>query len=78
LAEFVFTALASGTSPLTLQNVILLDSNLSDITASATVQNAAVMVNGAVSSVPEPASMLLLIAGFLLLVVCFKFRLRVI
>lgn len=47
LAIFSFEALAAGTSPLTLSNVVLQDSNLADIAFNAT--------NGQViSAVPEP------------------------
>jgi hypothetical protein len=62
LAEFEFTALAPGTSALSLANEILLDSSLNDITANATFQNGSVTIGG-VSSVPEPNTLVLLCAA---------------
>jgi general secretion pathway protein D len=57
LATINFQALALGTSPVTLSNVLLLDSNLADITAST--------ADGTVSAVPEPSTLILLITGIL-------------
>ena len=55
LATVSFQAFALGTSPITLSNVILLDSNLADITSNT--------VDGTVTVVPEPATWLLLATG---------------
>ncbi len=68
LAVFQFTALASGTSPLSLSNEILLDSSLNDITTGATFQNSYVTVDAA-STVPEPnyLSLLVLLGAVILL-----------
>lgn len=52
LASIRFNALTIGTSPVTLSNIVLLDSALNDI--------AAAVQNGSVSVVPEPGSVLLL------------------
>jgi len=60
LAVFQFAALASGTSPLSFSNEILLDSSLNDITANTTFQNGYVTVD-AVSTVPEPGYRVLLV-----------------
>ena len=57
LARFVFQGIGSGTSNLALSNAILLDSNFSDITASA--RNASVNVTA--SSVPEPRTFVLVL-----------------
>jgi hypothetical protein len=57
LAVFDFTAIGSGTSPITLSNVLLLDSKLNSLSAS--VRDGSV----AVSPVPEPSSLLLFLAG---------------
>lgn len=63
LVQIQFTAIAPGTSALTLQNITLLDSTLTDITASATVDNGSVTINGATTSTPEPAAFALLLVG---------------
>jgi general secretion pathway protein D len=60
LATVVFQALASGTSPVTLANVILLDSGLADITGSSTIDGT---VNVGASAIPEPATWLMLATG---------------
>ena len=58
LAEFDFTALAAGTSPLSFANVILLNSSLSDITANTAFDNGSVTISAPVSSaVPEPSTL---------------------
>jgi general secretion pathway protein D len=57
LADLQFQALTVGTSPVNLSNVILLDSNLSDIPYNTS--------NGSVSPVPEPSTMLLLGSGLI-------------
>ncbi len=57
LADIQFQALAVGTTPIVLSNVILLDSTLSDISFSTN--------GGAVSPVPEPATVLLLGSGLI-------------
>lgn len=57
LATVSFQALALGTSPITLSSVVLLDSNLGDITASTA--DGTVMV----SAVPEPSTWLLIVTG---------------
>lgn len=67
LLVFDFTALGSGTSPLTIENEILLDSGLnvlSDTTAngSITVQDQTGGGGGG-TAVPEPSSFLLLVLG---------------
>ncbi len=56
LAEFHFRALSAGISPLTLTNVILLDSGLSDIAHG--VENGEVVISAA--AVPEPGTLSLL------------------
>ena len=60
LADLQFQALTAGTSPVNLSNIILLDSNLSDIPFNTS--------NGSVSSVPEPSTILLLGSGLIGLV----------
>src|SRR5262249_17907356 len=55
LATASFQALALGTSPITLSNPILQDSNLMDIASN--------IMNGAVTVVPEPAPWLLFTTG---------------
>jgi hypothetical protein len=57
LADLQFQALTVGTSPVNLSNVILLDSNLSDIPYNTS--------NGSVSPVPEPSTVLLLGSGLI-------------
>jgi general secretion pathway protein D len=71
LLEFEFTALANGTSPLGLSNVVLLDSNGNVIANSTT--GGSVTVGGG-SAVPESSTLLLLLAGLcsLVLVVAAK------
>ena len=61
LAQILFNAIGPGSSSIDLSNVILLDSNFNDITASA--------VSGSmnVTSTPEPSSAMLLSAGLALL-----------
>ena len=66
LASFDFTALGGGVSPLTVTHVFLLDSNLNPI--DSTTVAGAVLVQAA-TTVPEPATMVLLgigLAGALL------------
>jgi hypothetical protein len=60
LATIHFLAAGAGTSPITLSNLILLDSTLADIDIFATPTNATVAV------VPEPTSTLLALAGLAL------------
>lgn len=60
VATVTFHALALGTSPITLSNVILLDSHLGDIPASTA--DGAVTVQAA-TGVPEPTTWLLLATG---------------
>jgi Cohesin domain len=67
LAILQFTALAPGISPIALSNIILLDSNLSDISVS--VAGGTVTV---ASGVPEPGTAVLLIAG-LMCIFCLRF-----
>jgi hypothetical protein len=57
LASFTFQRIAPGTSPISLSNVVLLDSNLNEI--PFTIQN------GSITMVPEPRQFL---AGFLVLI----------
>lgn len=61
LATLQFTALGLGMSPITLSNIVLLDSSLSDISFSS--------VDGSVTvgpaAVPEPRLIVVLFAGFL-------------
>ncbi|MBV8855461.1 MAG: PEP-CTERM sorting domain-containing protein [Acidobacteria bacterium] len=59
LATFNFSSLIPGSSPITISDVTLLDSNLSPIATD--VQGGTVVVN----TVPEPATVLLLGAGLL-------------
>ena len=59
LIQFDFTAVGNGTSFLNLGNIILQDSSLGVISNSAT--NGSAMV----AAVPEPSSLMLLIAGML-------------
>jgi hypothetical protein len=56
LAMAEFTALDLGTSPVTVSDVILLNSSLADIGATVT--------GGTVTVVPEPATLVLVGAGF--------------
>jgi hypothetical protein len=65
LAQIALNALAVGTSPITLSNVILVDSSLNDI--PFTLASGTVEVH-ATSSVPEPATLMLVsTAGLTLL-----------
>jgi hypothetical protein len=57
LATLSFTAVGSGTSAITLFNVLLLDSNLYGI--EPTIQNGSVDVSGISAAVPEPSTVLL-------------------
>jgi hypothetical protein len=59
LATISFQALALGTSPITLSNVMLLDSNLGDITARLTDGT----VN--ITAIPEPSTFFLIAIGLL-------------
>jgi len=59
LAAIRFTGKAVGASPVTLSNVLLLDSTGADI--AATIENGSVTVSGTVG--PEPGSMVLLLGG---------------
>ncbi|HYI97503.1 MAG TPA: cohesin domain-containing protein [Bryobacteraceae bacterium] len=67
LAMVQFTGVGFGTSPVTLSNVVLLDSAGGDI-AAATIQN------GSVTVVPEPMSGMLLGAGVLAGVIVRAYR----
>lgn len=69
LAILDFRAIASGTSALSLANIILLDSNLNNIAFTST--DGSVTVSS--PSVPEPSSWAFAVAGLLLLG---AFRLR--
>lgn len=64
-ASFQFKALSSGTSPLLLSNVFLLDSALSDLSAS--IEGSSVTIDGssAPPEIPEPASVTLCLSGIL-------------
>lgn len=66
LASFQFTAIGSGTSAITVpvSGVILLDSNLDNI--AFTTSGGSVNVSG-VTSVPEPASSVLMLSGVMVL-----------
>lgn len=59
LATLQFTALSTGTSPITLSNIMLLDSNLSDIEFTSQ--------DGSVNVAPEPHLMFPLFAALLIL-----------
>jgi len=67
LLTFEFTALAPGTSALTLANPFLFDSSLNDITANTTFGNGSVTIGAATSVTPEPGTYLALCAILLLL-----------
>jgi hypothetical protein len=72
LVNIEFQALATGSSPISLSNVTLLDSNLSDI--GSTSADGSVTV-GSVSSVPEPRlTSLLLIVGLIVAGLTFSSR----
>lgn len=64
LAEFDFTAVGPGISPLTISNVILQDSTTSLL--NSTTAAGSVTVQGT-TTVPEPCTLLLLGVGFLTL-----------
>lgn len=61
LATVNFTATGSGSSPINLFNVTLLDSSLSGI--DTTLQGGSVRVAGGTTAVPEPATLLLIGTG---------------
>jgi hypothetical protein len=63
LATVNFQALALGTSPIALANVILLDTSLADITPN--ISDGAVTVQSVAALVPEPATWLLFATGLL-------------
>jgi general secretion pathway protein D len=67
LATLLFTGVGLGTSPLTLSNVVLLDSAGRDIAATASQ-------NGSVTVVPEPASLMMLGCGVLAGVIAWVYR----
>jgi general secretion pathway protein D len=67
LAIANFAALASGTSPVNLSNVIVLDSNLSDIPFSTAGGSVTVASS---TAIPEPSSLLLFTSGLLSLGIC--------
>lgn len=67
LAEFQFTALASGATALSFGNPILLDSSLNDITSGTTFQSGSATIGG-IASVPEPQFSALFAAGLILLI----------
>ncbi len=58
LATLQFKALSAGTSPITISNVILLNSGLSIVTAATA--NGAVTIQGPTTGVPEPGTWFLL------------------
>jgi hypothetical protein len=60
LAELEFQAIGQGTSPITLSNVLLLDSNFSEISFSTT--DGSIRVDNP-NPTPEPATMLLMAFG---------------
>ncbi len=64
LATLQFTALAEGTSAISLSNIVLLDSSLNDISFTSMDGSVTVVPVGAV---PEPRLILVLFAGFLIL-----------
>src|SRR5205823_5551888 len=61
LATVDFTSAGLGTSPITLSNLILLDSSLNDI--AFTIANGSAAVLRGPSSVPEPTSAVLIVLG---------------
>jgi hypothetical protein len=68
LASILFSSIASGSSNLTLSNVILLDSNFGDIAATASGASINVMAGG--STTPEPATFVLLLP--VVVVICWR------
>jgi len=72
-AAVQFTGIAIGSSPITLSNVILLNSQLGDIPFS--LQSGQVQVDGPDTGIPEPATVMTMILG-LAWVVYRKFRLQ--
>jgi hypothetical protein len=58
LATLTFTAIAPGVSPLSLENVLLLDSDLAPVTAATSASSVTVQ-----RAVPEPGTLLLLGLG---------------
>jgi len=61
LATVAFQSIGDGTSPISLFNVLLLDSNLNGI--AATIQDGTVEVSGISTVVPEPSTLVLLAAA---------------
>jgi general secretion pathway protein D len=61
LAVVEFSAIGTGTSPIDLSNVLLLDSTIIDITADVVAGAVDVQDNG--GSIPEPATLWLLALG---------------
>jgi hypothetical protein len=66
LATVNFTALAPGGSPVNLFNVVLLDSTLSGITGTTSLNGSVTVAGVTAATVPEPATLALVGTGLLL------------
>jgi general secretion pathway protein D len=61
LATIIFNSIGAGSSGISLANVVLLDSNLGDISATGSGTSVSVIAGG--SAVPEPATFVLLLSA---------------
>lgn len=66
LATIHFAAAAAGTSPISLSNVVLLDSGFADISAAFVDGSATVRAVDSPMPVPEPATLALIASGLVL------------